>query len=197
MLVNENIVTSTFTMIRTAMTKVLANAQVVCGKCCRHHGPIKVDQLQQFVADQLLKLPQVTAVTPQTIDKFLDSVAQHKVSALAFSTSAKASIPLRHAAQQHSQFVAAGRVQWKDEVTYSDLPSAQPTIHTVTLFVTIALIIKEIVLSSNWPYSQGLLQSECKDRFLTSLSLHQACPSVKRPHKHKLLYHCRYFRGPC
>ena len=84
---------------------------------CRHHGPIKSDLLQQFVADQLLQLPQVTAVTPHTLDRFLAGVAEHKVTALAFSTAAKASMPLRHAAQQHSQSVTAGRVQWKDEVT--------------------------------------------------------------------------------
>ena len=94
----------------------------------RHHGPIKADLLQQFVADQMLQLPQVTAVTPHTLDRFLASVAQHKVTALAFSTSAKASIPLRHAAQQHSQYVTVGRVQWKDEVTPQDLSPAHLSI---------------------------------------------------------------------
>ena len=83
---------------------------------CRFQGPFKVEALQQFVADRLLKLPQVAAVKPQSLDKFLARVAQHKVTALAFSSSSKASLPLRHAAQQHERYVVVGRVHWKAEV---------------------------------------------------------------------------------
>ena len=55
-------------------------------------------------------------VDPHTLERFLARVAQHKVTVLAFSTSTKASIPLRHAAQQHQHYVVAGRVQWRHEV---------------------------------------------------------------------------------
>ena len=88
---------------------------------CRHSGPLKADLLQQFVADQLLELPPAPAVDPDTIDRFLARVPHHKVAVLAFSTATKASIPLRHAAEQHKDHVVAGRVQWKAEVLGSCL----------------------------------------------------------------------------
>lgn len=92
--------------------------QTTCvGMVCRFHGPFKADSLQQFTADQLLKLPQVAAVQPRNLDKFLAGVAQHKVTVLAFSSSSKASIPLRRAAQQHKLDVVVGRVHWAAEVT--------------------------------------------------------------------------------
>lgn len=81
----------------------------------RHSGPLKADLLQQFVADRLLELPPAPAVDPDTIDRFLARVPHHKVAVLAFSTATKASIPLRHAAEQHKDHVVAGRVQWKAE----------------------------------------------------------------------------------
>jgi hypothetical protein len=77
--------------------------------------------LQQFVADRLLELPPAPAVDPETIDRFLARVPHHKVAVLAFSTATKASIPLRHAAEQHKHNVVAGRVQWKAEVLSSCL----------------------------------------------------------------------------
>ena len=83
----------------------------------RHHGPVKADLLQQFVADQLLGLPQVPAIDPQSLSRFLARTPQHKVTVMAFSSATRASIPLRHAAQQHEHFIVAGRVQWRDEVT--------------------------------------------------------------------------------
>ena len=82
-----------------------------------------MEALQQFVADQLLKLPQVAAVKPQSLDKFLARVPQHKVTALAFSSSSRASLPLRHAAQQHERHVVVGRVNWDAEVKPSYCPS--------------------------------------------------------------------------
>ncbi len=84
--------------------------------CCRHSGPLKADLLQQFVADRLLDVPPAPAVDPDTIDRFLARVPHHKVAVLAFSTAIKASIPLRHAAEQHKGHVVVGRVQWKPEV---------------------------------------------------------------------------------
>ena len=84
---------------------------------CRYYGAFKANFLQQFVADELLQLPQVQDVSLHMVERFLSKVPQHKVTVLAFSASAKASIPLRHAVQQHSHFVTAGRVQWNDEVT--------------------------------------------------------------------------------
>ena len=89
--------------------------------CCRHSGPLKADLLQQFVADRLLELPPAPAVDPETIDRFLAHVPHHKVAVLAFSTATKASIPLRHAAEQHKHHVVAGRVQWTAEVLGSCL----------------------------------------------------------------------------
>ena len=97
----------------------------VCG--CRYYGTFKADLLQQFVADELLQLPPIQAVSPHTLDRFLGKVQEHKVTVLAFSASAKASIPLRHAAQQHSHLVTAGRVQWKDEVSISNTQHQRPT----------------------------------------------------------------------
>ena len=91
-----------------------------CSSCsimaCRFHGPFKVEALQQFVADQLLKLPQVAAVKPQNLDQFLARVPQYKVTVLAFSSSSRASLPLRHAAQQHARHVVVGRVHWTADV---------------------------------------------------------------------------------
>ncbi len=89
--------------------------------CCRHSGPLKADLLQQFVADRLLELPPAPVVDPETIDRFLARVPHHKVAVLAFSTATKASIPLRHAAEQHKHHVVAGRLQWKAEVRGSYL----------------------------------------------------------------------------
>lgn len=83
---------------------------------CRFQGPFRAEALQQFVVDQLLKLPQVAAVKPHSLDKFLARVAQHKVTVLAFSSSSRASLPLRHAAQQHERDVVVGRVEWAAEV---------------------------------------------------------------------------------
>ena len=96
------------------------NMNPCCSRCsimaCRFHGPLKVEALQQFVADQLLRLPQVTAVKPQSLDKFLARVPQHKVTVLAFSSSSRASLPLRRVAQQHQRHVVVGRVHWNAEV---------------------------------------------------------------------------------
>lgn len=96
------------------------NLNLGCSSCsimaCRFHGPFKAEALQQFVADQLLKLPQVAAVKPQNLDQFLAQVPQYKVTVLAFSSSSRASLPLRHAAQQHARHVVVGRVHWTSDV---------------------------------------------------------------------------------
>ena len=84
---------------------------------CRFQGPFKADSLQQFTADQLLKLPQVAPVQLTSLRKFLAKVPEHKVTVLAFSSSSKASMPLRRAAQQHELEVVVGRVHWNPEVT--------------------------------------------------------------------------------
>lgn len=86
--------------------------------CCRFQGPFNAESLQQFTADQLLKLPQVAAIQPRNLDKFLAKVPQHKVTVLAFSSTSKASVPLRRAAQQHELDVVVGRVHWAAEVTH-------------------------------------------------------------------------------
>lgn len=111
----------------TCQGKVLYSLQSHCSctlaswcspNFCRYYGAFKADLLQQFVADELLQLPVIQTVSPHTLNRFLDKIPQHKVAVLAFSTSAKASIPLRHAVQQHSHLVTAGRIQWSNEVTH-------------------------------------------------------------------------------
>lgn len=85
--------------------------------CCRFRGPFNADSLQQFTADQLLKLPHVAALLPRSLDQFLARVPQHKVTVLAFASTSKASVPVRRAAQQHELDVVVGRVHWAAEVT--------------------------------------------------------------------------------
>ena len=93
--------------------------------CCVHcsfRGRLTATSLQHFVADQLLKLPQVSTITPRNLDSFLAKAPQHKVTVLAFTSSpSRASIPLRHAAQQHGRHVVAGRVQWVPQVWHYKL----------------------------------------------------------------------------
>ena len=84
---------------------------------CRFYAPLKADALQHFVANQLLKLPQVLAVSPLNVDRFLARVPHHKVTVLVFSSSGRPSLLLRQAAQQHERHVVAGRVQWAPEVS--------------------------------------------------------------------------------
>lgn len=82
---------------------------------------IRADLLQHFAADKLLELPQVPAITRRNLDKFLAWVPHHKTTLLAFSKTAGASIALRQAAQQTDMLLAAGRVQWQNEVRPSNV----------------------------------------------------------------------------
>ena len=89
--------------------------------CCdRYKGLIRADLLQHFAAEKLLELPQVPAVTRRNLDRFLARVPHHRTTLLAFSKTAGASIALRQAAQQTNLLLAAGRVQWQDEVRPSN-----------------------------------------------------------------------------
>ncbi|DBA85275.1 TPA: DnaJ subfamily C member 16 [Trebouxia sp. C0005] len=138
----------------------------------RHSGPLKADLLQHFVADQLLELPAAPAVDPETIDRFLARVPHHKVAVLAFSTATKASIPLRHAAEQHKHHVVAGRVQWKAEdlifwqgklgvqrapsVVFLRGPGALPAVYDASN--TKRLDIAKIIADNAWQVVQPLRQ---------------------------------------
>ena len=102
--------------------------------CCRYKGEFRADLLQQFAADKLLELPQVSAVTPSSLDKFLGRVPPHKTTLLAFSTlTFGASIALRQAVQQTDMLMAAGRVQWQAEVSCAQ--------HTVSMKALGALVV--------------------------------------------------------
>jgi len=97
-------------------SSALLQQQHTCA-CCRYKGEIRADLLQQFAADKLLGLPQVPAVTPSSLNKFLGRVPPHKTTLLAFSRTPDASIALRQAVQQTDMLMAAGRVQWQAEVS--------------------------------------------------------------------------------
>ena len=56
-----------------------------------------------------------------------------------------------------------------------------------TLFVTTAWIAKKIVLPSNFPFSEGPVQSESINWVPTALSLHQDCPYIKCSYKESVL----------
>ncbi|KAL0042325.1 hypothetical protein WJX77_009183 [Trebouxia sp. C0004] len=138
----------------------------------RHSGPLKADLLQQFVTDRLLELPPVPAVDPDTIDRFLARVPHHKVAVLAFSTTTKASIPLRHAAEEHKHNVVAGRVQWKAEdlvfwqgklgvqrapsVVFLRGPGALPAVYDASN--TKRLEIAKLIAENAWQVVQPLRQ---------------------------------------
>ncbi|KAL3131728.1 DnaJ subfamily C member 16 [Trebouxia sp. C0009 RCD-2024] len=141
-----------------------------CG--VRFQGPFNAESLQQFTADQLLKLPQVAAIQPRNLDKFLAKVPQHKVTVLAFSSTSKASVPLRRAAQQHELDVVVGRVHWAAEdlpfwqsrlgvhrvpsVVFLRGPGALPAVYDASN--TKRLDIAKLVADNSWQVVQPLRQ---------------------------------------
>ena len=80
--------------------------------CLRYQGDISAESLQHFAADSLLELPQLAAVTPESLDSFLAQVPLHKTSLVTFSKAPGAAIALRQAVHENKMLITAGRVHW-------------------------------------------------------------------------------------
>jgi hypothetical protein len=70
--------------------------------------------LADFLADQLLELPAIPEVLPDTLDIWQAKAPAHKVAALALSSRpGGGSLTLRRLALEHSGMVSFGRVHYK------------------------------------------------------------------------------------